>query len=103
MLVQRRHWADQGGADTPRRQRLARLGILRQILAAYACRISDWQGSAYVLESYTGKSEIVHDLAQIWAAVERLTGRKPDPLALVRSAGRIQLRPEPSAPADAAR
>jgi hypothetical protein len=43
--------------------------------------VSDWQGHAYLLGTLTGKTEIVENLAQLWSAVERLSGRSADPLA----------------------
>jgi hypothetical protein len=42
--------------------------------------LADWQGSAFVLSSATGKTEIVDNLAHLWMAAERLLGRPCDPL-----------------------
>ncbi|WP_218831492.1 hypothetical protein [Bordetella genomosp. 9] len=69
-------------AGAARRERLARAAFLNRLLAAYACSVSDWQGSAYVLSSRTGKTEIVNDLGEIWQKVEAMTGVRPDPLTL---------------------
>ncbi|WOD13757.1 hypothetical protein [Paraburkholderia kirstenboschensis] len=34
-----------------------------------------------MISTFTGKTEIVENLAQLWPAVERLSGRSVDPLA----------------------
>ncbi len=82
------HWADLlPQADEPTAQltrrdaRRSRINFLNTLLAAYACKVTDWQGSKYQLSTYTGKVELVDDLQQLWLAVERMTGRVPDPLA----------------------
>ena len=76
------------GADAPtrRRERLERAARLNRVLAHYALQASDWQGSAYLLSTRTGRTEVVEDLGQLWHAAERLLGRPLDPLdpALLR-------------------
>jgi hypothetical protein len=42
--------------------------------------LADWQGSAFILSSATGKTEIVDHLTHLWTAAERLLGRPCDPL-----------------------
>ena len=42
--------------------------------------LADWQGSAFVLSTATGKTEIVDNLAHLWMAAERLSARPCDPL-----------------------
>jgi len=42
--------------------------------------VADWQGSAFVLSTATGKTEIVDNLVHLWIAAERLLGRPCDPL-----------------------
>lgn len=82
------HWSDllpQAGREQLRPTRAAerrrRVGYLNAVLAAFSCTVSDWQGSRYLLSTFTGKTELVDDLTQLWAAVERLSGRVPDPLS----------------------
>jgi len=82
------HWADlapQGSADERsrlgRRERLGRVAYLNRVLGAFACSVSDWQGCRYQVSTFTGKSELPENLAELWASVERLTGIKPDPLS----------------------
>lgn len=82
------HWTDLAGAATAdalaragRIERQARVNYLNRILGAYGCTVSDWQGSVYLLSTYTGKTELVSNLPLLWSAVERLTGHRADPLA----------------------
>lgn len=85
------HWADAAArpgvytraADpvTRRRERANRVRIANRVLAVFGLTLSDWQGSAYLLSTLTGKTEIVDDLAHLWAAAERLCGRPCDPLS----------------------
>jgi len=84
------HWTDQvhrpglyaAAADPAerRRGRALRVAAARHVLAHYRLGLADWQGSAFVLSTATGKSEIVDDLGHLWPAAERLLGRPCDPL-----------------------
>lgn len=84
------HWTDAAQrpgvftrtADPParRRERARRVEVVNRVLAAYAMRLADWQGSAFVLSTATGKTELVENLTHVWAAAERLGGRACDPL-----------------------
>jgi hypothetical protein len=81
------HWTDQvtdpGAAQasgTRRQERLQRCALANRVLAHYRLRLADFEGRSYVLRSATGRSEIVPDLAGMWAAAERLAGRPCDPL-----------------------
>jgi hypothetical protein len=40
----------------------------------------DLQGAAFTVATRTGAVEVVGDLGELWAAAERLTGRRLDPL-----------------------
>ena len=82
------HWsdllphADQAELLRVRREdRRRRVLFLNEVLGAYACVVTDWQGSKYQISTYTGKTELVDNLQQLWMAVERLSGQHPDPLA----------------------
>jgi hypothetical protein len=81
-------WADQWQLADPaelarfrRNERRNRVKYLNQVLKAFSCSVSDWQGTAYVLSTFTGKTEIVESLSQLWAGVERLSGYRADPLS----------------------
>jgi D-aminopeptidase len=88
MLGSETHWTDAGSpasegehAQVRRRERQLRVACLNRVLRAFACTVSDWQSSAYLVSTFTGKTEIVENLAQLWPAVERVSGRRVDPLA----------------------
>lgn|SRR5690606_1571740 len=81
------HWsdllprADEAELQRMRREdRRRRVQFLNQVLQAYACVVTDWQSSKYQLSTYTGKTELVDNVQELWLAVERLSGQRPDPL-----------------------
>jgi hypothetical protein len=87
ILSDDRHWeglwqlADEAErARVHRNERLDRVRYLNRLLGAFSCSVSDWQGSAYLLSTFTGKTEIVQNLPQLWTSVQRLTGHVADPL-----------------------
>jgi hypothetical protein len=63
-----------------RRERARRVKAANRALACFGMSLSDWQGSAFVLSTRTGKSEMIEDLGHLWPAAERLSGRVCDPL-----------------------
>jgi hypothetical protein len=67
-------------AAARRRERMNRVAAANRVLACYRMNLADWQGSAFVLSTATGKTEIVDNLAHLWIAAERLFGRPCDPL-----------------------
>jgi hypothetical protein len=67
-------------AASRRRERLNRVAAANRVLKHYRMNLDDWQGSAFVLSTATGKTEIVDNLAHLWMAAERLLGRPCDPL-----------------------
>jgi len=67
-------------AASRRRERMNRAAAANRVLKHYAMNLADWQGSAFVLSTATGKTEIVDNLAHLWMAAERLLGRPCDPL-----------------------
>ena len=85
------HWTD--GSPRPgaynrvatsperRRERQNRVAIANRVLAAFGMKLADWQGSAFLLSTATGKSEMVEDLSHLWIVAEKLAGRACDPLA----------------------
>ena len=84
------HWADahaRPGAFTRntgplerRRERARRVVAANRVLCAFGLGLSDWQGSAFLLSTRTGKTALVGDLGHLWAAAETLVGRPLDPL-----------------------
>jgi hypothetical protein len=55
--------------------------VANRILAHWRLKLSDWQGTSFLLSSPTGRTEIVTDLGHLWQAAERLSGGPIDPLA----------------------
>jgi hypothetical protein len=80
------HWADaqisspEGGGRTRRHERLHRVGVANQVLRHYGLKVSDWQGSAYVLSTQTGQTSIVPSIAAVWPMAEQLRRCQLDPL-----------------------
>jgi hypothetical protein len=84
------HWADAvarpgvftraTGAAERRRERARRVRVANAALGPFGLTLSDWQGAAFLLSTRTGKTELVEDLAHLWATAERLSGRPCDPL-----------------------
>ena len=85
------HWADtvarpgvytrNASAIERRRERVNRVRIANRVLAQFGMTISDWQGTAFLLSTRTGKTEIIADLGHLWPSAEKLAGRVCDPLA----------------------
>ena len=84
------HWTDavSNASVFPGRQlhqnrlqeRQHRVRLVNRILSHYGLSLSDWGGTAFVLSSHTGRTAIVDNLTQMWAAAEELLGRPCDPL-----------------------
>lgn len=85
-----RHWSDahanpeafaaRSRTHTWARERQQRTRLLNRVLASYALSVSDWEGKAYLLRASTGRTEIVKNLGELWAAVEAMLKRPCDPL-----------------------
>jgi hypothetical protein len=85
------HWVDavarpgvftrNAGPVERRRERANRVRLANRILARFGMTIADWQGTAFLLSTRTGNTEIIADLAHLWPVAERLSGRLCDPLA----------------------
>jgi hypothetical protein len=86
------HWADavarpgvftrNAGTIERRRERANRVRAANRVLARFGLVVSDWQATAFLLSTRTGKTEIIPDLGHLWPAAERLSGRVCDPLSL---------------------
>ena len=63
-----------------RRERISQVTAANRVLKHYRVSLADWQGTAFILSSATGKTEIVDNLGHLWTAAERLTGKPCDPL-----------------------
>jgi len=80
------HWSDAAvaardqGARTRRHERLHRVALANLVLKHYALKVSDWQGSAYLLSTQTGQTSVVDSIAAVWPVAEQLRKRTLDPL-----------------------
>jgi len=76
------HWSDAAlGAERSRhRERLRRVALANRVLKHYGLKLGDWQGSAYLLSTQTGHTEIVPSIAAVWPAAQRMRSRTLDPL-----------------------
>ena len=75
-VLRNEHWADVGSG---RRARVIRTALLERVLAPSGLGVREWAGQ-YVVSDGKGRAEVADDLAGVWAAVERLSGRPLDPL-----------------------
>ena len=97
-LVSSFHWSDMNYAEQKsiigvnenarerKRARLKRVKLLNEILCFYGLKISDWQGSKFVLNDKKGQSVIVNDLGDLWDKARDLAKKDIDALdsALLR-------------------
>jgi hypothetical protein len=67
---------------TRRAERLAQARLANGVLRLFSLHLDDWQGSAFVLASATGKREVVDSLPAVWQAAAAMLGRPIDPLDL---------------------
>ncbi len=77
------HWTEAGAATAHDRlrARYRRAQLLRRILPAFGVTANDpISMPGIIVSDMSGSHEIVADLAQLWAAAERLGGRVIDPL-----------------------
>jgi hypothetical protein len=80
------HWTDApvsasgGGVRTRRHERLHRVALTNRILKLYGMKLSDWQGSSYLLSGQTGQTAIVPSVAAVWPEADRLRKQAIDPL-----------------------
>ncbi|WP_213879323.1 hypothetical protein [Pseudomonas sp. dw_358] len=83
LLGQDVHWSDPLGDELPRRrERLRRIAAINRVLAPFRLGVSDFQGSAYLLQGATGRQELASGLDELWDKAQAMLGRVPDPLDL---------------------
>jgi hypothetical protein len=78
-----RRWLDAAATLDPaavRRERLARVAIIRRVLAPARVSVDDWEGASFLVHGPTGAVEIVDNLFDLWRKAEALSGRRLDPL-----------------------
>ena len=97
VLGGRGHWTDSAAAPeafaarqqlhTSARERQQRTRLVNKILRHYGLHLGDWSGGGHLLRGRTGRTAIVKNLSEMWAATENLTRSDFDPLeeGLLRS------------------
>lgn len=81
------HWSSShgrlqlAGTTTLRAERARNVKLMNRIASTRGLKISDWQGSSFVVAGATGAQEVVESLGDVWAAMDRLGGQSIDPLA----------------------
>ena len=89
VLGGRGHWSDsaanaeafQGRAATTRqRERQQRTRLVNAVLDHYGLGVADWAATSYVLRARTGRTAIVDNLTELWAAADDLGRGRCDPL-----------------------
>ena len=85
VFVTETHWADavlspEEGTRTRRHERSRRVALANRVLKHYGLKVGDWQGSAYLLSTQTGQTQVVPSIAAVWPAAEQLRKRTLDPL-----------------------
>jgi hypothetical protein len=61
-------------------ERQTRCRLLNAVLRRHGVTVKDWSGTAYLLTSRTGRTEMVKTVGEIWPAAERIAGGTCDPL-----------------------
>ncbi len=77
------HWTEGAGRLNPgtrRAERLRQVALANAVLAQSRLKLSDWQGTNFVLAGPTGAQEVVDSLPAAWDAAARMLGRRLDPL-----------------------
>ncbi len=89
VLGGRGHWTDtssnaaafQRRAETTRGQeRQARTRLANAVLSHYGLSLADWAATSYVLRGHTGRTVLVENMSELWAAAESLAKKPCDPL-----------------------
>ena len=78
------HWTEAGAASIGDRlrSRFRRAQVLKRVLAPYG--LQSYDGGlvpGIQLSTQTGDQAIVRDLAEVWIAAEKMSGKVVDPLA----------------------
>ena len=82
------HWTDAGagslladrGTVARRRARARQVAVASAALAHCGVTLADWQGTAFVVSSRTGASQVVDHFGAVWPTAEALAKRPCDPL-----------------------
>lgn len=73
-------FASRAEAHTRTRERRERTRLVNQVLGHYGLRLGDWAAGGHLLRGSTGRTALVDNLSQMWAAADDLGRRDCDPL-----------------------
>ena len=76
---------------------MARLAIVRRVLAPSRVTVDDFEGASFVLRGPTGATELVDNLFDLWRRAEVLGKRRIDPLDDAQRRWIRDERPHPAA------
>jgi hypothetical protein len=54
--------------------------LVNQVLSHYGLRLGDWSAGGHMLRGQTGRTALVNNLSEMWAAADDLARRDCDPL-----------------------
>jgi hypothetical protein len=77
------HWSEAGAATSHDRlrARFRRVQVLQRVLPSYCLSVHDDAAvPGMTVSTMTGNNEMVADLAALWTAAEKMSGRRIDPL-----------------------
>jgi hypothetical protein len=90
VLGGRGHWTESAAAPavfasrveahTRARERQARTRLVNRVLGHYGLRLGDWSGGGHMLRGPTGRTALVNNLSEMWAAADELSRQECDPL-----------------------
>lgn len=85
------HWSDHGRPRDImqpfpdirhyRRERARRIAFINALVEGAGCTCSDWDGDAFEVTDALGRSVIAPSLNDLWPAIEKLSGKRIDPLS----------------------
>jgi hypothetical protein len=76
---QKQWGSENGNLGKPQRELQERL--IGRLLVCFELELKPWKGEGYLIGGPSGPTQHVRDLPGLWAAIERATGEKCDPLA----------------------
>jgi hypothetical protein len=81
MWAGRQRWAEEGkSGPAGRRERQLEQRLLNGILDHYGVHLSRWTAVGYPVGGDRRVTQLADSLSDLWAAVERIGGRRCDPL-----------------------
>ncbi|MDE0727005.1 MAG: hypothetical protein OSB82_11130 [Alphaproteobacteria bacterium] len=73
-------FATRAEAHTRARERQERTRLVNRVLDHYGLRLGDWSAGGHMLRGRTGRTALVNNLSEMWAAADGLARGDVDPL-----------------------